>query len=149
METEMWLCDKCGRPIKQAKDGWLYWMRNLNDFMISDFKIIHHPTCQHPEPQIQKSMLSTPGDPLVEFQGENGLIRLLELIPKVKKENQNEIIDIIQRLHVPGYETARLHFEQAENDGFIVPHTQGVYYLTIEKLQEINKEYAYDSDLVN
>lgn len=145
----MWLCDKCGQPIEQAKDGWLIWTRNLNDFTISNFNIIHHPTCQYPEPQIQRSRLSAPGDPLVEFQGKNGLIRLLELIPQVKQENQNEIIDIIQRLHIPGYETARLHFEQAAEEDFIVPHTHGLYYLTVEKLEEINEAYVYDTDPIN
>lgn len=148
MVTEKWICDKCGRPIEQVADGWLTWTRNLNDYTLSDFKIIHHPTCQHPEPKIQKSRLSAPGDPLAEFQGKNGLVRLLELIPQVKSENQNEIIEIIQRLHVPGYETARLKFEQAADEGRIVPPTHGLYYLTVEKLQEINDKYVSNSETI-
>ena len=141
MIEEKWICDKCKEPIMSAEEGWFKWIKNLNDETLSGFKIIHHPTCKQPGPKIQKSGLTAPGDPLNEFLGTDGLIRLLELMSNTNPENQHELLEMIQRLHVPGYEAALPHFEKAHAKGQLVPPSKGVYYPTMKKIQEINEEY--------
>lgn len=141
MVKEKWICDKCNQPIEKVENAWFTWSKNLNDGSLSNFKIIHHPTCKKPEPKIQKSKLSRPGDPLKRYLGKNGLVRLLELLSKTNSDAQNEMLEMIQRLQVPGYERARSYFEEAYADKQIVPPNQGVYYPTIEKIQEIIIKY--------
>lgn len=141
MVENKWICDKCREPIMTIEEGWLKWTKNLNDETLSGFKIIHHPACKGPGPKIQKSGLTAPGDPLKEFQGEDGLIRLLELLSKTEPENQSELLEIIQRIHIPGYEAARPYFKKENEEGRLVPAVDGVYYPTVKKIQEINKQY--------
>lgn len=141
MVEERWICDKCNDPIKTVESGWVKWTKNLNDGTLSGFKIIHHPACKQPGPKFQKTGLTAPGDPLKEFLGKDGLIRLLELLSKTNLEDQHELLEMIQRLHIPGYESARPHFEKAHAKGQLVPASKGVYYPTIKKIQEINEHY--------
>lgn len=142
MIEEKWICDNCNEPILTADEGWIKWTKNLNEETLSGFKIIHHPTCKQPGPKIQRTGLTSPGDPLKEFLGTDGLIRLLELMSKVNPENQHELLEMIQRLHVPGYEFARFYFEKAHAEGQLVPPSNGVYYPTTKKIQEINERYG-------
>lgn len=141
MVEEKWICDKCKEPIMRAEEGWFKWTKNLNDGTLTNFKIIHYPVCKQPGPKIQKTALTTPGDLVQEFLGKDGLIRLLELMSKTKPENQPELLEMIQRLQIPGYESARLHFDKAHEKGKLVPAIDGVYYLTTKRIQEINEEY--------
>lgn len=141
MVEEKWICDKCKEPIMKAEEGWFKWTKNLNDETLSRFKIIHYPACKQPGPKLQKSGLTTPGDPLQEFLGKEGLIRLLELMAKTNPENQPELLEMIQRLQIPGYESARTHFKKAYEKGKLVPPIDGVFYPTIKKIQEINERY--------
>lgn len=142
MVVDQWICDKCHEPIEEAEDGWLKWIKNLNTEKYLDFKIIHHPACRKPGPKIQRSGLTEPGDLLTEFTGTDGLIRLLELLAKTDAENQSGLLDVIQRIHVPGYETAREHFDKAHALTQIIPPIDGVYYLSAKKIQEINEQYS-------
>ncbi|MDN6195879.1 MAG: hypothetical protein L0L39_04000 [Atopostipes suicloacalis] len=142
MEKGMWQCDECGKAIKSADKGWLKWTKNHNDGSISHFKIIHHPKCDEPGPKIRKTYRATPGDLLSDFVGTNGLVRLLELIPQTHSKDQKGLLEVIQRLHIPGYESARPYFNEAYEDKKIIPPVEGVYYLTLEKLQAIFQEYG-------
>lgn len=141
MIEKKWICDKCNEPIMTAEEGWLKWTKNLNDETLSEFKIVHHPACKQPGPKIQKTGLTAPGDPLKEFLGHDGLIRLLELMSKTPLKNEHELLEVIQRLQIPGYEMARPHFEKAHKRRQLVPPIDGVYYPTIKKIQEINEQY--------
>lgn len=141
MVEEKWICDRCKEPIMTAEEGWFKWTKNLNDGTLSGFKITHHPTCKQPGPKLQRSGLISPGDLLKEFLGQDGLIRLLELMSQTNPESLHELLEMIQRLHIPGYESALPHFEQAHADLQLVPPIGGVYYPTMKKIHEINEQY--------
>lgn len=141
MVEEKWICDKCKEPIMTAEEGWFQWTKNLNTETLSNFKLIHHPVCKQPGPKILKSGLTSPGDPLNEFLGTDGLIRLLELMSKTKAKNQDQLLEMIQRLHVPGYESVRPHLKKAHEERQLVPPNNGVYYLTLKKIEELNERY--------
>jgi hypothetical protein len=51
-------------------------------------------------------------DSLPEFQGPDGLMRLLEMIAR-ERFPTSELLEIIKRIHIPGYEHARRHFDRA------------------------------------
>lgn len=138
---EKWQCDRCNKIIHGADKAWLKWKKNLNDGSYYDFKIVHHPACQQPSPKVQKSRLAEPGNPLSEYLGKDGLIRLLELVAQTDGKDRDELLKVIQRLQIPGYESAHINFESAYKSGELVPPTNGVFYPTIHKIKEINEEY--------
>ena len=141
MLEEKWQCDRCNKTIHGVENAWLRWKKNLNDGSFYDFKIVHHPRCEQPSPKVERSRLSESGDPLTEYLGTEGFIRLLELIAKTNGEDRHELLKLIQRLHVPGYESAHIHFETAYQKGRITPPINGVFYPTTQKIKEINKKY--------
>ncbi len=55
---------------------------------------------------------------LTDFLGPDGLMLLLELIEE-KALPTAEVLEMIKRLHVPGYELARQHGEHAHRAGVL------------------------------
>ncbi len=51
--------------------------------------------------------------PLTDFIGSDGLMFLLELIEE-KALPTDEVVEMIKRLHIPGYELARQHGKHAQ-----------------------------------
>jgi hypothetical protein len=52
---------------------------------------------------------------LTDFLGADGLMRSVELITKDALPTA-EVVEMIKRLHIPGYELARQHSEHAQRD---------------------------------
>ena len=63
------------------------------------------------------------------FLGPDGLMELLSMMDE-NEAPQIEIIEMIKRLHIPGYEHARLHFDEAISDGAFEPNTRPGFYPT-------------------
>ena len=79
------------------------------------------------------------------FLKEDGLIRLLRLLSDSNLLNKEEVLQIINRLHIPGYESARFYFEEAYSEGIIDgPNQSGSYYPVTSQINEINERYAYN-----
>jgi hypothetical protein len=51
---------------------------------------------------------------------------------------QDEVLEMSKRLHVPGYEHTRLHFDEAIREGVFEPNTVPGYYwqLNIEAVDQ-------------
>ena len=71
---------------------------------------------------------------LEDYVGPDGLMDLLSLISedKVPKE---EGLEMIKRIHIPGYEHARRYFERAISEDVFEPNTQPGYY----SVKDINR----------
>ena len=125
-----WICDKCGLIIERAADGWVQWRefgaesknRKLRGerALGRDLQLVHaDPASPHPiktgekygcqfddnDPAYMTMDLSLP-----EFLGPNGLMHLLDFIAKGSVETV-EVLEMIKRLNVPGYEQARMHID--------------------------------------
>ena len=136
-----WICDSCGEPIWQAIDGWVQWMSGRDDGKRTarDLQLVHHlpasprvpdpkpssalelrayaPGCQFDEQvEFAKDKMIVSDLPLTYFLGADGLMELLMML----HENflpQEVVIEMTKRLHIPGYEHARFHFEKAVAQG--------------------------------
>jgi hypothetical protein len=64
---------------------------------------------------------------LVSFLGPDGLMRLLAMIAE-EEVPISEGFEMLKRLHIPGYEHTRLHFEEAIRDGVFELNTDPGYY---------------------
>ncbi len=121
--TTTWFCDRCGREIELAEHGWVEWI-DLDHVGTAlprgrGMRIVHHkPYSPRPEGcQYVRGRDFTPDealgdDRLIEFQGPDGLMRLLELIAEQRLPTP-ELLEIVKRVHTPGYEHARRHFDAA------------------------------------
>ena len=66
-------------------------------------------------------------DSLSEFVGANGLTRLLEMIAEEVMPTA-DLLEIIKRIHTPGYEHARRHFDRAFAEGVIEHNVEPGYW---------------------
>jgi hypothetical protein len=64
---------------------------------------------------------------LQEFLEADGLMRLLIFLSE-NELPKNEVIEIIKRLHIPGYEQARLFFKEAIRDGVFEPDSPAGFH---------------------
>ena len=65
--------------------------------------------------------------PLKSFLGADGLMLLLSLIAE-KRTPTEQVLEMIKRLHIPGYEHARPYFKKAISEGVFEPNTMAGYY---------------------
>jgi len=136
-----WICDTCKQPILKVEDGWLEWLNvhvydNGHD-RETGLRLVHHRPasplraeggCQYKsqlEYRRRKAIVAHMS--LQECLGPEGLIQLTELLSQ-GFEPAEEVLEMIKRLHVPGYEHARLHFKEAIAGGVFEPNRKPGYY---------------------
>lgn len=129
-KTTYWICDSCHQPIGSVDDGWVEWVTYAeNKGTDHGLRLVHHVPasprkrgCQYDEDALfakNEGMVNDLG--LDHFVGPDGLTALLELTTSSTLPKE-EIVLMIQRLHVPGYEIARLHIDAAIAEGIIEPN---------------------------
>lgn len=135
-----WICDSCGSLIQDVSHGWVEWLiRKDGDKRTGHgLRLVHHCSAHTPlDGRCQySSQIEHDRDgsilndlPLKSFVGADGLIELLALIAEGEVPT-TEVLEMIKRLHVPGYEHARLHFDAAIAAGAFEPNTLPGYYST-------------------
>ena len=153
--NNQWICDSCGEYILKPIDGWVEWLtRKRQDSETNigrGLRLVHHcgahnplsERCQYDQDKEYKqggSILSDSG--LEEFIGADGLMSLLELLARSELP-ADEVIEMIKRLHIPGYEHARRHFDAALAEGVFDPSSMPGFY-TQHEIQAV-LEYANDA----
>jgi hypothetical protein len=145
--TGEWTCDTCGEIIKSVEDGWVEWVQIRQPDGTArgrNLRLVHRApasprrpngTCQFDQRAEFRRDGGTVGDAsLDEYVGADGLVTLLEMISDQRAPTE-EVLTLIQRLHVPGYEQARHHFDAAISEGVFEPNTKPGYY----RVSEIDK----------
>ncbi len=126
----MWNCDVCGQTIEKVEDGWVEWLDSSSG-KGKGLRLVHaynksprngSKKCQYGSDQIVSDL------PLKSFSGPDGLVQLLVMISE-NELPKSEVLDMIQRIHVPGYEAARKYFKGAVSEGVIEPNLpEGFYF---------------------
>ena len=128
-QTKFWICDVCGQPIRRPEDGWVEWIVHSHGGKTGrDLRLVHHRPaspmpggCQFNGRREHKRDGGSLGDfPLTEFIGPSGLMRLLAFIANETVPIE-ETLEMIKRLHVPGYEHVRFHLRAATSAGVFDP----------------------------
>lgn len=135
-----WICDSCGGTIESAQDGWVEWLTSREGkqgFKARGLRLVHHrPSsprsanagCQYNEHVEFEQDRSIVGDlPLQNFLPADGLMLLLSFISEGEHPVQ-DVLKMIKRLHIPGYEHARRHFTEAIHEGVFEPNTKEDYF---------------------
>lgn len=110
---EEWICDVCGDIISNAHDSWLEWQQDVVIKKDTDFRLVH-PTCKKsskdPNFILRDLYIS-------RVTGKDGLSKLINILETGSIENIKDFTEIIRRLHLPYYESARQYLEIARNNG--------------------------------
>lgn len=144
-------CDKCGMPITKIEDGWVEWITVASEPKPGNargFRLVHKHTaipgthtesCQYDQGvEFEKDGGTLADLPLSDFLGHDGLMELLLKLWD-RELPMGEVLELIKRLHIPGYEQARLHFKAAINDGVFEPNTPPGFY----SQRDINATLAF------
>lgn len=142
-ENYSWICDTCGGLIKNINDGWVEWIHqtgngNSGRLIRRDLRLVHHKPasprrsahgCQFNEDHEFQKDSGIVGDlPLEDFLGPGGLMHLLAMIEVDEPAFTACVVEMIKRLHIPGYEHARAHFDAAIREGVIEPNMRQGFY---------------------
>jgi len=146
-----WICDVCSEVIEKPEDGYVIWRSEQSgeDFLNTDFKIIHRKKCD-----LKNHQASTA---LSDYLGSDGLTTLLAFIdlgialdpemkstyPRESIKNLTEFLDFFRRLQTPYYEEARRYFKTARNDDFFAGCNELWPYLE-DSLKSMNPRLRQD-----
>lgn len=137
-----WICDRCGKAIEKAGDGWLQWIERASptgERQMCDLTLVHHLLasprkethshgCQFDDDaEFRKDRGLTSDLQLSEFCGADGLMHLLSLLEE-PGSSRPDVLEMIKRIHIPGYERARRHMEAAIAERVIEPNHPLGYY---------------------
>lgn len=129
LQTKTWICDCCHEEIARVEDGWVEWLRGAESGL--HLRLVHtrgsapHGPCHRLASPL--AGMARRDLPLSSFLGPDGLMTLLEMMAN-HEVPQEELFELTKRLHIPGYEAARKHFEEAEEEGLLESfRTPGFY----------------------
>lgn len=127
-QTLAWICDACGQTIPHAREGWVEWIAlpNKDDRRLrcTGLRIVHAYSrrargCQYRNDVVYKTNGGCIGDvSLTECQGPDGLMMLLEKIDQGELPT-SEVLEVVKRIHIPGYEYSRRQVGPALAEGVI------------------------------
>ncbi|TGE38612.1 hypothetical protein E4K67_11895 [Desulfosporosinus fructosivorans] len=131
--TKFWICDNCRKKIKDINEGWVEWLELKNENGLYNsyqgIRIVHSARCNYNQDLVYKKFSAIVGDmDLQSFSGADGLMDLLLFVSEGYFDNKEELLEIIKRIHIPGYEEARSSFEEAIEEGVFEPNTKPGYY---------------------
>lgn len=137
MSQPFWTCDTCGEPILRTEDGWVEWIEfhTPDGEKGRDLRLVHirpaSPTgrrCQFNQDAERLRDGGLVADVhLADFLGVDGLMELLSMLAEGRIPH-DEVIEMIKRLHIPGYDQARAEFSRAIAEGVIQPNAVPGFY---------------------
>ena len=136
MNTTTWICDTCGQLINSPEQGWVEWLSDDaggGRRRGHGLRLVHHSPFSPRAPKrdcqyVETASKSIVNDlPLEHYLGPDGLTDLLAFLAE-DEIAKDEVLEMIKRLYVPGYEHARHHFDAAIADGVFEPNTMPGYY---------------------
>ena len=138
-----WRCDSCGDIISSVEAGWLEWLasedKQGND-VLRGLRLVHrghqknvgkHNCRYDPREEFRSSKTIVEGLPLERVVGADGLMVLLSLLAEGELP-QREILELVKRVHIPGYELVRNLSPRARNLKLVSPVLRHGYYLQSE-----------------
>lgn len=122
-----WICDSCGKTIATVEEGWVEWHHVVGGDE-RGLRLVHKAGCQYDRDALFKDGKRLVSDlALEDFLGPDGLMLLLSFFVVKPAMPREEVIEMIKRLHVAGYELTRLHLAEARADDVYEPNTHEAF----------------------
>jgi hypothetical protein len=135
--TTTWICDACGQLIKEANHGWVEWLVSQDKSGKRSgrgLRLVHHRlfspngNCQYDSHlEFSRDRACLHDLDLESFLGPDGLNILLSQIAEHTLPTE-DTLEMIKRLHIPGYEHTRKHFDRAIYEEVFEPNMPKGYY---------------------
>jgi len=142
-----WRCDSCGDFITNIQDGWVEWLasedKDGND-VLSGLRLVHrgprqkarkHNCRYDPLLEFRSSQTIVEGLPLDRLVGPDGLMVLPSLLAQGELPRR-EILELVRRVQIPGYELIRSLFTDVQRSKVLSPVLGHRCYLQSE-IQEM------------
>lgn len=140
-----WQCDHCGELIRSLDDGRVEWLCESDEqeaVKIRGLRLVHArgsdpkgPAtygCEYdPRDEFRQNGSIVEGLSLIACSGTDGLVLMLSMLAQGEYP-RDEVIELVKRLHVPGYEETRDLFQRAISEQVLVPAIGPGYYLQSE-----------------
>jgi hypothetical protein len=139
-----WSCDSCGSPITGIEDGWVEWLASdeRGKTRLKGVRLVHTRAaspkkrqksgCQYDAArEFHDRRCLVEGLSLARFVGPDGLMLLLSFVAS-EEAPRNEVLELIKRVQIPGYEQAVPYFQQAIIQGLFVPSIGNGFFLQSE-----------------
>ncbi|MCU1304598.1 MAG: hypothetical protein JWQ87_4882 [Candidatus Sulfotelmatobacter sp.] len=133
-----WICAFCGDLITSIEAGRVEWLAGADERGMSTVKGLRlvHALCGYDDRrEFRKDHSLVEGLPLNRFVGPDGLMLLLSLIAEAEMPTA-DLLEIVKRVHIPGYEQTRELFSEAIHGGSLAPLIGEGFYLQSE-IQEL------------
>lgn len=138
-----WRCDSCAHMITSVEDGWVEWLasedKHGND-ILRGLRLVHRGHQKHasnhkcrydPLGEFRSRKTIVEGLPLERLVGVDGLMVLLSLLAEGELPHR-EILELIKRLQIPGYELVRNLSPRRQHSKVLSPVLRQGYYLQSE-----------------
>lgn len=135
-----WRCISCGDLITSIEEGWVEWLVTEDGYgksRVSGLRLVHNVCRYDPRREFRANKNLVEGLPLERFVGADGLMLLLSLIAQGDMPRA-ELLELIKRLHIPGYEQTREFFADAIHGGAVAPLIGEGFYTQSEIREMLN-----------
>jgi hypothetical protein len=140
-----WKCGACGRLVTKIDDGWIEWLvskSRKDNGRLKGLRLVHTLAasprraspfgCRYdPQRKFKKDQSLVEGLSLERFVGPDGLMLLLSLVANGELPRE-DILDLIKRVQIPGYEQAMRVFQKGLRRDLFTPSIGKGYYLQSE-----------------
>ncbi len=129
-----WRCASCGELITSIEAGRVEWLTTDDKRGITratGLRLVHSLCRYDDRREFRKTRSLVEGLSLERFVGPDGLMLLLSLIAEGEMPRA-DLIELVKRLHIPGYEQTRELFSEAIHGGAVAPLIGEGFYLQSE-----------------
>lgn len=129
-----WRCDSCGELITSIEAGWVEWLAGAGEHGKNGVKGLRlvHILCRYDDRrEFRRDHSLVEGLPLERFVGPDGLMLQLSLIAEGEMPKA-ALLELVKRVHIPGYEQTRELFSEAIHSGAVAPLIGEGFYLQSE-----------------
>ena len=130
-----WLCDQCHEPIHAVGEGWVEWLVPvleettplLPPRQAQGLRLVHHLRCMYDaSAEFERGFLTQDGH-LTAYLGSDGLMQWLAFLGEERFHDSSEVLEMMKRLFIPGYEVARLLMAGAMDANAVDPGATPAY----------------------
>ena len=135
-----WTCAGCGELIGGIEAGWVGWLANEDQqgkTRVRGLRLVHVRCRYDGRSEFRKDKSLVEGLPLERFVGPDGLMLLLSFIAQGEMP-QADLLELVKRVHIPGYEQTRELFRDAIHGGAVAPLIGDGFYTQSEIHEVLN-----------
>ena len=145
-----WRCADCGAlitSIEAERVEWLTGEDGRGTTNVKGLRLVHNCCRYDDRREFRKGRSLVEGLPLERFVGPDGLMLLLSLVAQPEMPRA-DLLELVKRIHIPGYEQTRELFSDAMHGGAVTPLIGEGFYLQSE-IQELLTWALYSAAIVS